>query len=74
MEEALKSALASLVATTSLIIRAEDMKCRPSEAVGSDKMFQQMLKDYDRAMAMGRAALGVSTFDNAEATGLSDDR
>lgn len=50
--------LASLVATTSLITRAEDMKCKPSKSVASDTMFLQMLKDYDRAMAIGRSALG----------------
>lgn len=58
LEEALKTVLASLVATTSLIIRAEDLKVKPSKAVASDKMFTQMLKDYDKATIAGRAALG----------------
>jgi len=57
LEEALKTTLASLVATTSLIIRAEDLKVKPSKAVASDKMFTQMLKDYDKATIAGRAAL-----------------
>lgn len=57
LEEALKTVLASLVATTSLIIRAEDLKVKPSKAVASDKMFTQMLKDYDKATIAGRAAL-----------------
>lgn len=55
--EALKTVLASLVATTSLIIRAEDMKVKPSKAVASDAMFLQMLKDYDAATSAGRAAI-----------------
>lgn len=57
LEEALKVVLASLVATTSLLVRAEDMKCRPSKAVASDAMFGQMVKDYDRATIAGRKAL-----------------
>jgi len=57
LEEALKTVLASLVATTSLIIRAEDMKVKPSKAVASDLMFTQMLKDYDKATIVGREAL-----------------
>lgn len=57
LAEALKTVLASLVATTSLIIRAEDMKVRPSKAVASDTMFLQMLKDYDNATIIGRAAI-----------------
>jgi hypothetical protein len=61
LEEALKQALASLVATTSLIIRAEDMKVRPSKAVASDAMFHQMLKDYDAATQAGRAVLSSET-------------
>lgn len=55
--EALRQVLASLVATTSLIIRAEDMKVKPSKAVASDKMFLQMLKDYDAATMAGRSAI-----------------
>ncbi|OAP40392.1 hypothetical protein AU381_00250 [Sinorhizobium glycinis] len=59
LEESLKTVLASLVATTSLIIRAEDLKVKPSKAVASDKMFTQMLKDYDKATIAGRAALST---------------
>ena len=54
---ALKVTLASLVATTSLIIRAEDMRVKPSKAVASDAMFVRMLKDYDAATIMARAVL-----------------
>ena len=57
LEDALKGVLAALVATTSLLIRAEDQKSRPSRAVGSDKMFTQMLKDYDLATVKARAVL-----------------
>lgn len=57
LREALLTVLSSLVATTSLIIRAEDMRCRPSRAVASDAMFKQMLSDYDRATTLGREAL-----------------
>lgn len=57
LEDALKSVLASLVAITSLVVRAEDKKCKPSKAAPSDVMFLQMLKDYDRAGRAGRKAL-----------------
>lgn len=57
LEEALKTVLAALVATTSILIRAEHNKCKPSKAVGSDAMFTQMLKDYDKATIVGRKAL-----------------
>lgn len=57
LREALLSVLASLVATTSLIIRAEDMRCPPSRAGASDAMFKQMLSDYDNATTLGREAL-----------------
>jgi hypothetical protein len=58
-DAALLQVLASLVATTSLIIRAEDMKVKPSKAVASDAMFTQMLKDYDNATIAGREALAA---------------
>lgn len=57
LEDALKGVLAALVATTSLIMRAEDKKSRPSRAVASDAMFNQMLKDYDSATIKARAIL-----------------
>ena len=57
LREALLTVLSSLVATTSLIIRAEDMRCRPSRAVASDAMFKKMLADYDKATTLGREAL-----------------
>lgn len=57
LEDALRTVLASLVATTSLLVRSEDMKCRPSKAVASNSMFVQMLKDYDKATIIGRKAL-----------------
>lgn len=58
LREALKDALASLVAMTSLIIRAEDEKRQPSKVVASDRMFRQMLVDYDNATIKARRALG----------------
>lgn len=57
MAAALRQVLAALVATTSILIRAEDMKKQPSKAVASDAMFAQMLKDYDAATIAGRVAL-----------------
>ena len=57
LREALKQTLASLVAVTSLVIRAEDQKTRPSRAVASDTMFRQMLADYDNATIAARSAL-----------------
>jgi|UniRef100_A0A6H1ZA08 hypothetical protein len=57
LRDALLTVLASLVATTSIIIRAEDEECKPSKAVASDAMLAQMLKDYDAATIKGRSAL-----------------
>ena len=57
MAEALSSSLASLVASVSILCKADSAKVRPSYAVGSQKMFVQMLKDYDKATIAGRAAL-----------------
>lgn len=51
LKEALSSVLASLVATKSLLTRAQDMKCCPAQAAASDAMFDHMLKDYDKAAA-----------------------
>lgn len=55
--ECLKDVLAHLVAATSLIARAEDIKRRPSRAVASDAMFAQMIQDYEAAISRARAAL-----------------
>ena len=60
LEEALRSTLAALVATTSLLVRADQERVRPSRAVASDAMFRQMLKDYDNATIAARTALGGS--------------
>lgn len=56
-DEAFLQTLSSLVATISLIKRAEDMKKQPSKAVASDKMFKIMLADYEKAVIAARAAL-----------------
>ncbi len=48
--EALKDVLASLVAAHSLLSRS------PKTAAPSDKMFDQMLKDYEKSIERGRKA------------------
>ena len=48
--EALKDVLASLVATHSLLSRS------PKTAAPSNKMFDQMLKDYKKSIERGRKA------------------
>lgn len=55
--EVMKGTLATLVAITSLVIRAEDAKRQPSKVVASDAMFRQMLVDYDNATISARAFL-----------------
>jgi hypothetical protein len=57
LQEALKTVLAALAATTSVLSRAQQESCKPSKAVASDAMFALMLKDYEAAAAKGRAAL-----------------
>lgn len=57
MAEALSSTMAALVAAVSILCKADSAKVRPSYAVGSQKMFVQMLRDYDKATIAGRAAL-----------------
>lgn len=49
--------LASLAAAIRLLRRAEEIGKRPSQAVGSDKMFKQMLRDYEAALENGREAM-----------------
>lgn len=49
--EALSQTLASLVAAVSLLKRGE------KSAAPSNKMFDQMMADYESAIASGRAAL-----------------
>lgn len=53
IREALKHALASLVAAISLLERTP----RAKKAAPSDKMFDQMIADYKAAIEQGRAAL-----------------
>lgn len=55
--ESLKKVTAALVAVTSTVIRAEDMKKRPSKALASDTMFNMMLKDYDDATFKAREVI-----------------
>jgi hypothetical protein len=57
LREALKLVLANLVATSSLLVRSENMKCKPSRSVASDTMFRQMLVDYNKAIESGRKTL-----------------
>jgi hypothetical protein len=61
MLEALKQATATLVAVTSIVIRADDQKCRPSQAVASDAMFRKMLEDFDKATVKARAAISKAS-------------
>jgi uncharacterized Ntn-hydrolase superfamily protein len=60
MSEALSATLASLVAAVSIICKADSAKVLPSYAVGSQKMFVEMLRDYDKAATKGRAALLIA--------------
>lgn len=59
--EALKQVTATLVALTSIVIRAEDEKKQPSKVVASDTMFSQMLRDFDKATTEARAAISKAT-------------
>ena len=56
IREALKHALASLVAAISLLERTP----RAKKAAPSDKMFDQMIADYKAAIEQGRAALSTT--------------
>ena len=53
MAEAQKGILASLVAAVSLLRRS------PKKAAPSDKMFDIMINDYERAIKAGREALSA---------------
>lgn len=56
-DDALRTVTAALVAAASILSRADSAKVRPSSAVGSKKMFEQMLRDYGRAIEAGRDAI-----------------
>ena len=58
IREALKHALASLVAAISLLERTP----RAKKAAPSDKMFDQMIADYKAAIEQGRAALAAEGY------------
>ena len=62
IREALKHALASLVAAISLLERTP----RAKKAAPSDKMFDQMIADYKAAIEQGRAALAALPQDVGE--------
>ena len=56
-DEALKGVMAALVAALSIIDRAQIQKTRPSRVVGSDRMFETMIKDYEKALEVARSVL-----------------
>ena len=66
IREALKHALASLVAAISLLERTP----RAKKAAPSDKMFDQMIADYKAAIEQGRAALAAPPQDVMEGIAL----
>ena len=66
IREALKHALASLVAAISLLERTP----RAKKAAPSDKMFDQMIADYKAAIEQGRAALAALPQDVMEGIAL----
>lgn len=72
--EGLKDILATLVATTALVIRAEDAKKQPSKVVASNTMFHQMLVDYDNATIRARSILSeITEAKGSDATGAQKD-
>ena len=56
----LTDVLAALVAALSIIQRAENLRKSPSHAVASDKMYRQMIVDYQSSVDRARAALAAS--------------
>ena len=59
LREATVDVLTSLVATLSILRRAQEQKRKPSLAVASDNMFEQMLKDYDAPVERARNILAA---------------
>lgn len=57
LEAALRPALLGLKAATSLIKTAHERHQEPRLAVASDKIFDQMIEDYERRFAEARAVL-----------------
>ncbi len=48
--------LAALVSSVSILERAYSQKKPPNKVVGSNKMFEQMIADYNAVIAAERAA------------------
>lgn len=61
LRETTVDVLASLVAALSILRRAQEQKRKPSLAVASDKMFEQMLKDYDASVERARTSLAAGS-------------
>lgn len=57
LREVLVATTASLVAAVDLLEWSDKTRKRPGLVAGSDKMFQQMLKDYSAAIDLARSAL-----------------
>lgn len=55
--EAVKDVTSSLVAALSILERATEDRKEPRQVVASDKMFRQMLADYNKSVDRARAAL-----------------
>lgn len=49
--------LASLVASVSILKDAREQKKAPNMVVGSDKMFDQMIVDFEKTMDRARAEI-----------------
>lgn len=58
-----KQVLVHLIATVSLLERADKMKKPPRYAAPSNTMFRTMMEDYRRAIAAGRLALKENSDD-----------
>lgn len=56
-EEVIRDLLAHLVAATSLLREAHEQGKQPKTVAASDRMFEQMLRDYDASVARGREYL-----------------
>lgn len=61
LREALKGTAASLVAALAILNRAREANVAPNYVVASNKMFAQMLRDYEASLDVARAALKGDT-------------
>lgn len=49
--------LASLVAAVSILEEAAERKCSPQKIAASDAVFKLMIRDYKKAIRLGREAI-----------------